>query len=710
MSSKLEIVRIFCTRGADWALVSYRDASGQISKCVGTFGCSGAEMVPGQIYTGRMSKKRKRDGSFESKFNGRPVNRTSHALKRALSQQKLNFADRSALFSTLRDVKTIINALENRQHSTLMSVPKIGKKKLQKMYDAYTIIRPELSRSSSLKKALPSLFEYLSASQKEAIEKCFKKSSEDAFDTFVKFVCADPWRIEYDTEYDTFKHLELDLRADFLSATKPKSRKTMIAKALVDLKITSYTNDPRWLRNQCICHIREHMKKSGDYWMPLRLFYLRMNVREIDSTWPCLCRDGFITLVKYAGIERFIKETFDNICQRYEQGRYTMPSGDVMLDEFQRGAVEQACRHPLFILAGGAGVGKTTVCEHIVRALGKKNVTCAAPTGKAAQRLQELVGIPTFTVHRLVYMSDSVEVPPILLLDEQSMQEPEILARLFKKRHFRKIIFVGDVGQLTSVGPGQFFRDLCHSEIPRVELTKIYRSDSFVASNGQKVRIGDYDLDTDDNSFEICRYEDQAQLVQACKDIYLATQEMPIVLCNTNAEVAELNYDLREICNPIGAKPKTKPINLDYVSANKWRYMNWRFGNGDTVINIRNYYIDDSDGKKSLKVANGEIGTVTQTTNVLCKVAFFGGVVVFNLDEDASDYLRPAYALTVNKAQGSEYDTVIVKSRTTWGDKRERFYTAITRAKKKCIVFEVGNSIEECVRAPVAKRKTFLLK
>jgi len=295
-------------------------------------------------------------------------------------------------------------------------------------------------------------------------------------------------------------------------------------------------------------------------------------------------------------------------------------------------------------------------------------------------------------------------------LDEQSMQEPEILACLFKKRHFRKIIFVGDVGQLTSVGPGQFFRDLCCSDIPKVELTKIYRSDSFVASNGQKVRAGDYDLDTDDNSFEICRYEDQAQLIQTCKDIYSATQEMPIVLCNTNAEVAELNYDLREICNPIGAKPKTKPMNLDYVSANKWRYMNWRFGNGDAVINIRNYYIEDSDGKKSLIVANGEIGTVMQTTNVLCKVAFFGGVVVFNLDEDASDYLRPAYALTVNKAQGSEYDTVIVKSRTAWGDKRERFYTAITRAKKKCIVFEVGNSIEECVRAPVAKRKTFLLK
>jgi len=435
-----------------------------------------------------------------------------------------------------------------------------------------------------------------------------------------------------------------------------------------------------------------------------------MNVREVDPAWPCLCRDGFIALAKYAAIEQFIKSTFDTIRQGYNQGQYTMPSDEAMLDEYQRGAVEQACKHPLFILAGGAGVGKTTVCEHIVQALGKKNVTCAAPTGKAAQRLQELVNVQTFTVHRLVYMSDTVEVAPILLLDEQSMQEPEILARLFIKRQFKKIIFVGDVGQLTSVGPGQFFRDLCNADIPKVELTKIYRSNSCIASNGQKVRVGDYDLDTDDNSFEICRYEDTPHLIQTCKDIFINTDKMPIVLCNTNAEVAELNYDLRELCNPIGVKPKTKPINLDYVSANNWRYPGWRFGNGDTVINIRNYYTDDGNGKKTLLVANGEIGIVTHTTNITCKVVFFSGSVVFNLDEDAGDYLRPAYALTVNKAQGSEYDIVIVKSRTSWGDKRERFYTAITRAKKKCIVFEVGNSIEECVRTPVAKRKTFLLK
>ena len=82
--------------------------------------------------------------------------------------------------------------------------------------------------------------------------------------------------------------------------------------------------------------------------------------------------------------------------------------------------------------------------------------------------------------------------------------------------------------------------------------------------------------------------------------------------------------------------------------------------------------------------------------------------VLFDISQDLS--LRPAYALTVNKAQGSEYPVVIVKSVSAWGDKRERFYTAITRAQEKCIVYEVGQSITECIRAKKASRKTYLMK
>ena len=156
------------------------------------------------------------------------------------------------------------------------------------------------------------------------------------------------------------------------------------------------------------------------------------------------------------------------------------------------------------------------------------------------------------------------------------------------------------------------------------------------------------------------------------------------------------------------------PVNMDY-SNGKWRYENWRFGIGDSVINTVNKYhevgLPNSDEKTTeLQVANGEIGTVFDIRqNGAVVLVHFDRPVEYNLIEDDIT-IRPAYALTVNKAQGSEYKKVIYKATSSWGDKRERLYTAITRAKKKCIVYEVGSSVKDCIRASPAFRKTFLFK
>ena len=136
-------------------------------------------------------------------------------------------------------------------------------------------------------------------------------------------------------------------------------------------------------------------------------------------------------------------------------------------------------------------------------------------------------------------------------------------------------------------------------------------------------------------------------------------------------------------------------------------FQDWRFGVGDAVINIVNKYDQDSQQQTYLQVANGEMGTVVKVKGSLVVVRFEQDVT-FDISQDNS--LRPAYALTVNKSQGSEYPVVIVKAMVSWGDKRERFYTAITRAQKKCIVYEVGHSIQECIRARPALRKTYLMK
>jgi len=259
-------------------------------------------------------------------------------------------------------------------------------------------------------------------------------------------------------------------------------------------------------------------------------------------------------------------------------------------------------------------------------------------------------------------------------------------------------------------------KDLCASNIPRVELTRIYRceDDSYIASNGQKIRHGNTDLDTSPSSFEVLPYQNDDQLVNKAIEVAERTNERPMVLCNTNNEIATLNRRLRDHFNPPTATVTSQPVQLEYVSTTKtFRYQNWRFALADSVINVTNKYKEEPDGeavKTVLQVANGDIGKVSKITGDSIWVRFADTIVRYDGPIDYNEYLRPAYALTVNKAQGSEYDTVIVKSVSSWGDKRERFYTAVTRAKRKCIVYEVGTANNDCIRAAPACRKTFLFK
>jgi len=687
----IEITKVILVRGDDWALVEYRtpDSRGTFG---GVFGCKTATLVAGQLFNGKLTFKRDRQGRKKSAFRGIPASRPQHALKYALKASGVSWTDRASLFSSIKPFSSLLAALKNKKSSLLVSVQKIGRKKLLRLYSAYDLIANELNMSAELSKTLPSLHNYLNENQRSAII-----AWHGTMENFVRFVANDPWRIRYDKEYDSFT-FTCKKRDEFLSATTVKSRKTMTEMAMNDLKLVSH--DIRGKRATAIHKIREYMKNTSNYWMPLSFFVRDGGV--IDPTWPVVVHDGHVTLVKYADIEAFISKSFENIRQQ-PQPTWKVPEHHI-LDATQVSAVVNACMEPLFILQGGAGTGKTTVCKEIVKALGG-HVLCAAPTGKAAQRLSQVTGIAAYTVHRLVYMNDDGALPSVLLLDEQSMQEPEILAMLLKKHDFHKIIFVGDTAQLTSVGPGQFLKDICASDIPKIELTHIYRSSatSFIATNGQKIRNGDTELEYSPESFVVHSYKNDDDIVQTVRETYQECGEMPMVLCNTNAEVAKLNGRLRELCNPIGAKPFSSPVNMDY-SNKAWRYPNWRFGLGDSVINTVNKYTEET---KELEVANGEIGTVVKVSGFVVTVRF-ESVVRYNIQEE--DYIRPAYALTVNKSQGSEYPIVVIKSTSSWGDKRERFYTAVTRAKTKCIVYEVGTANSDCIRAKPAERKTYLLK
>lgn len=716
---RIEVTKVLQTRGDEWALVKFRNADTN-GVCAGNFGCACQQIVPGHIFNGKLSQKRSYDGQLKTRFKGKPVDNISHHFKSALQTKGVNWTCRDVLFKKFKPIKKLFDVIEHKRWSQLTSLQKIGKKTVQNIESAYCSIQSIIKRSTNLARQFPILTKYMSKSQLDAAIKWMgarlqtpqKKdwAEDEKLEEWIRFVQADPFRIVYHTEYDSFT-FENEARAEFLKSTKHASRTKMAEAAAKDMHLMAM--DRRRTRCQVIDFVKRHISKTGDYWMRKQTFVAKFHM--IDPTWPIVQYDNFVTLVKFNDIEEFIAKEFEKVRHR-EQPRYKMPTIDVQLDDAQRDAVRQACENPLFVLQGGAGTGKTSVCRHIVESL-YSDVTCAAPTGKAAQRLKESTGVEAFTVHRMYY-ARNLEPKVTLLLDEQSMQDLEILARVLQKYTFHKIIFVGDTGQLTSVGPGQFLKDLCASGVPQVELMHIYRSDatSYIATNGQKIRVGNTDLDLSPDSFEVNQYKNDEEIVAAAFSIAEETGYRPMVLCNTNQEIANLNIELREKFNPPMSRVTSAPVNLEYMSTSAtFRYPNWRFAMNDSVINVTNKYIvkpiDGTDRTETnLQVANGDIGTIIKISPKSIWVRFSDVSVEYEGPIDYNEYLRPAYALTVNKAQGSEYDFVIVKSVSSWGDKRERFYTAVTRAKKKCIVYEVGSANDDCIRAAPACRKTFLFK
>ena len=701
---KFQITKVLQTRGEEWALVKFRNADTD-GTCAGNFGCLCHQIVAGQVYTGNLTQKRTRDGKILNRFKGKPDKRVLHQLQFALKVQGVAWKSRAVLCTTFKPIQKLFDVIEHKRWTQLTNLAGIGKSTLQKIKKAYESIHDMIGRASSLNEHFPTLARYMSNEQLEAMMKWMHKPDSDPMQNLIGFLRTDPFRIIYHCEFDSFTYQNI-ARGEFIKATKHTSRVKMAEAAATDLKLAN--SDMRRTRYKAIECIKRYITRTGNFWMSKGVFLTQFH--EISSNWPIVQHENYVTLVKFSDIELFIAKEFECIRNR-EQPQFKLPDADVQLDDAQREAVKMACTHPLFVLQGGAGVGKTSVCQHIVESL-FGNVTCAAPTGKAAQRLKEATGVEAFTVHRL-YFSKTIEVKTTLLLDEQSMQDLEILARVLHAHTFHKIIFVGDTGQLTSVGPGQFFKDLCASNINKMELTRIYRAaaGSFVATNGQKIRFGDTNLDTDPSSFEVFPYENDNQLVQKAIHIAETTGARPMVLCNTNKEIANLNKELRQHFNPPSATVTSIPINLEYVSSTtSFRYTGWRFAMGDSVINVTNKYIAKEGEQTFLEVANGDIGTISRITRETITVRYRDVVVQYEGPIDYNEYLRPAYALTVNKAQGSEYDFVIVKSVSSWGDKRERFYTAVTRAKKKCIVYEVGSANNDCIRAAPATRKTFLFK
>ncbi len=380
----------------------------------------------------------------------------------------------------------------------------------------------------------------------------------------------------------------------------------------------------------------------------------------------------------------------------------------VTLAPAQREAVRRGLTSKILVVTGGPGTGKTTLVRGIVHILEKKarTVGLAAPTGRAAKRLSEATGMPAATIHRLLefdprsrrFQRDR-ERPlacDLLIVDEASMLDTVLAYHLLKAvPNGGRLILVGDVDQLPSVGPGRVLGDLIRSRaVDVVELDVIFRQgeQSQIVANAHRIRRGELPTASRDEAgdFFVAERGRPEEVLETL--IELVTRRIPArfgidpfdgiqVLSPMNRGLLgtdNLNQALREVLNPRGATVSHGAHSLRV---------------GDKVMQVRNDY--------ELEVWNGDLGRVTgvDEEGERLEVEIDGRKVLY--DFTALDELTLAYACTIHKSQGSEYPCVVIPVHTQHHVMLQRnlLYTAVTRARRlavlvgerKALAVAVGN-------------------
>ena len=369
------------------------------------------------------------------------------------------------------------------------------------------------------------------------------------------------------------------------------------------------------------------------------------------------------------------------------------------------------------IVTGGPGTGKTTVINGIIKAYKKmcptNTIRLCAPTGRASQRMTESTGEEAVTVHRLLdYRPYGNDVSykdsrnPIeadfIICDEASMLDTEIANLLLSAvKNGSLMLFVGDVDQLQAVGPGDVLHNLIYSDrVDVYKLTEVYRQakTSPIVQNAIRINEGDDDLICDD-SFDI-RYrlpeQFKEEIIEAVKRLHdsndpFATQ----VLAPTHKGdfgIQSLNACLQDMLNPKSSSKK------------ELRYGKSVFREGDKVVFVVNRY--------ESHYHNGDIGIISSIENGTINVKICGSSEV-SISEDMIEDLNLAYAMSVHKSQGSEFQTVIMSLpyKPEIMLKRNLLYTGITRAKNRLVLICENGSISRSVATnETGKRNTALME
>lgn len=391
------------------------------------------------------------------------------------------------------------------------------------------------------------------------------------------------------------------------------------------------------------------------------------------------------------------------------------------LDEHQMTAVKEAVRNGLLIITGGPGTGKTTTINTIIKYFEMEglDIFLAAPTGRAAKRMSETTGFEARTIHRMLELNGGVDgaagferneqnplETDVVIIDEMSMVDISLMHALLKAVAVgTRLILVGDVNQLPSVGPGSVLRDIIRShECNVVMLTKIFRqaSTSDIIVNAHKINQGEeVTLDNKSMDFFFLKRYDAEVIISVV--LQLIKQKLPKFVDATPYDiqvltpmrkgllgVERLNGILQRYLNPPSPQKREK------------EHGDILFREGDKIMQTRNNYQLEWEIRtkyglsvdKGTGVFNGDMGIVREIND-------FAETMTVEFDEGRMveypykllDELELAYAITIHKSQGSEYPAVVIPllSGPSMLMNRNLLYTAVTRARK-CVTL-VGNEV-----------------
>lgn len=385
----------------------------------------------------------------------------------------------------------------------------------------------------------------------------------------------------------------------------------------------------------------------------------------------------------------------------------------IRLAEKQLEAAQAVFENSAMVITGGPGTGKTTIIKTIIALMERSNkrVMLTAPTGRAAKRMTELCGMEAKTIHRLLEITPGMDEVgtqfarnaqnplecDVLIIDEMSMVDILLMDHLLQALpRGARVVMVGDSDQLPSVGAGNVLKDIIESDaLTCIRLTEIFRQarESMIVVNAHRINRGEMPLLNDrDNDFFLVTRDDPLSLPQTIADLCarrlpkaygLSNLSQIQVLTPTRKSligVQNLNAVLQDALNP-ASPDKAEKVTARCV-----------FRVGDKVMQVKNNYHLEwerlADGEKGLGVFNGDVGFITEISNCSQKVSVVYDDKLVQYDFLLLEELELAYAVTVHKSQGSEFDVVVMPMFETHRllMTRNLLYTAITRAKSLVVL------------------------